>query len=336
MQWLNTAIILERKQFQRLTCNHAEINFYYKNEDDNVHIITLVDATKRYYYELSALTDLRDELERKFLLRGAKNVYNLFIIYTGNIPFYKQALSSDLKIWLVDINTNRLQIYENQPDDFLGLKIDIENSLKAETPKKKLQYPFMTLGLLALNVIVFLFMYVFSLDPNKYIELGANCWANVFLDNEYYRLFTCMFIHSGSSHLINNMFSLAIVGNETEQKLGHRHFIVLYMVSGLLSSLASAYYNMNMSEYTNTLVFSIGASGAIFGIYGAYMVITLLSNKMHRHSIPVSRIILVTFLLLFSGFTGENVDNVAHLSGLIVGIIISFIYCKCDKSILKY
>lgn len=335
MNWYNTAIMLEKLNFERLTCNHQEINFYFKKTDEKVHIFTLVDATKRYYYEESALTNLKEELERKFLLRGSRDVEVLFIVYTKNLSFYKKALDSGINLWLADMNTNKLMIFENQPGDFLDLKAEIENSLTVESSEKKIPRPYVTIGLVTANVFVYLFMYILSRNTDYYISVGANCWTNVFLSNEYYRLFTCMFIHSGSTHLVNNMLSLAVMGNETETKLGHIHFAVLYLICGLLSSLASAMYYMHTASQTDYIIRSVGASGAIFGIYGAYIVITLLSRSKTGRPISVPRILLVTFILLFSGFTGENIDNMAHLAGLIVGIIISFIYCKCDKSILK-
>ncbi len=336
MYWFHTALMLEKKQLHRLTCNHEEINFYFKQIDEDVHIITLVDATKRYYYEANALSDLKNELERKFLLRGAKSVNVLFVIYTKNISFYKSLINTDLKTWLVDIESMRLVIYENQPDDFLGLKKDIEASLKTNNYPKKHNYPIVTIILAIANIAVFLFMYVFSKRADYYMNIGCNDWTAIFMSHEFYRLFTCMFIHTGADHLVNNMISLAIVGNETENRLGHILFSIVYLVSGLLSSLASAFFHMYESTTTGLLFVSIGASGAIFGIYGAYIVITLLANRASGRPISVYRIVLITFLLISSGFTGENVDNMAHLAGLIVGIIISFIYCKCDKSILKY
>ncbi len=336
MYWHQTALMLENKQFQRLTCNHEEINFYCKTEDENAYIITLVDTTKRYYYEAGSLITLKDELERKFLLRGSKNVEVIFILYVNNLTFYKNALDSGLNMWLVDVESRRLLVYENQPDDFIGLKGDIEESLKLKQPAKRIQYPFVTIGLVLANIAVFIFMYIISTDPIYYTELGANNWTQIFLSHEVYRLFTCMFIHSGSDHLINNMLSLAIIGNETEKKLGHIHFSVLYLVSGLLSSLASALYHMYEASQTGVLVISIGASGAVFGVYGAYLFITLLRNKKLGMPISIYRVALITLLLLSNCFSEENIDNVAHLAGLIIGIIISFIYCKCDKSILKY
>lgn len=336
MQWYQTAIMLEKKQFNRLTCNHAEINFYCKTVDETTHIITLVDATKRYYYKGDSLKDLYNELERKFLLRGSKNVEILFVIYTNNLPFYKQELLSEMNIWLVDTTSKRLMIYENQPSNFLGLKAEIEQSLTIPEEKKRKRYPFVTIGLIVINIFVFLYMYIFSGDSSKLIDAGANSWIDVFLSKEVYRLLTCTFMHSDISHLLNNMLTLAVVGNETEKHYGHRHYFIIYLISGVLSSLASSYYHMQLAKATNDYVISIGASGAIFGIYGAFLVLTLLSGKASGRSISISRVAIVTFMLLYSGFTGENVDNMAHLAGLVVGIIISFIYCKCDKSILKY
>ncbi len=335
MNWYQTAIMLENKAFERLSCNHQEINLYYKKVEESVYIFTLVDATKRYYYEDSALISLKEELERKFLLRGAKSVEVLFIIYTRNINFYKKTLDSGLNIWLVNMDNKQLLIYENQPDNFLELKKDIEDSIDKIGTEHKSPRPFITIGLVVANIIVFLFMYIFSKKTDYYLAMGANCWTDVFLSNEYYRLFTCMFIHSGADHLTNNILSLAVMGNEVEGKLGHIHFSVLYLVSGLLSSLASALYYMYTATQTDSIVRSVGASGAIFGIFGAYIVLTLLAKTRVERRVSIPKIILVMLLLLSSGFTSDNIDNMAHLAGLLVGIIITFIYCKYDKSILK-
>ncbi len=336
MNWYNTAIMLENMQFERLTCNHQEINFYFKTVDDTVHIFTLVDGTKRYYYEKTALLSLKNELERKFLLRGFRNIEILFIVYAKNPAFYKQALDSDMNLWLVDVNTKQLMIFENQPEDFMGLRGEIENCLTIHADKPRFSQPFITIIMVAINIFVYVFMYIFSRHTDYYLTLGANCWTNVFLLKEYYRLLTCVFIHSGSTHLVNNMLSLSVLGNEAERRMGHIRFICLYLACGLISSLISAAYYMSIAAQSDYIVRSVGASGAIFGLYGAYIVITLLSRSNSGRPISVPRIVLVTLMLLFSGFTGENIDNVAHLSGLLVGIIISFIYCKCDKSILKY
>ena len=335
MIWYQTAIMLEKLAFERLTCNHQEINLYFKKDEDSVHIFTLIDTTKKYYYEDTALISLKEELERKFLLRGARNVEVLFIIYTRNIDFYKKTLNSGLNVWIVNLDTRQLLIYENQPDDFLGLKSEIENSILKIGVENKSPRPFITIGLVIANILVYLAMYIFSKDTEYYLAMGANCWTNVFLSHEYYRLFTCMFIHSGIDHLTNNMLSLAVMGNEVEGKLGHIHFGILYLVSGLLSSLASAIYYMQTATYNDYLVRSVGASGAIFGIFGAYIVLTLFAKNNLERRVSIPKIIIVMLLLLSSGFTSDNIDNMAHLAGLIVGIIISFIYCKCDKSILK-
>lgn len=335
MHWYQTALMLERGQFQRLTCNHQEINFYFKQIEGKVYIFTLVDATKRYYYEDLALISLKDELERKFLLRGAKDVETLFIIYTPNLEFYKKLMDSGLKVWIANIATNSLMIYENQPDDFLDMRKQIEEVLFAKPEAKKLPRPIITIGLVAINVLIYLMMYIFTSDSEKYVSMFGNCWADVFIEKEYFRLFTAMFLHSDANHLVNNMLSLAVIGNETEQKTGHLHFSVIYIVSGILASLCSALYYMHTSNSASVLIVSIGASGAIFGLYGAYIVISLMSNHKNGRRLSVPRIVIVTLLLLSNGLTGENIDNMAHLAGLIVGIILSFIYCKCDKNILK-
>lgn len=338
MLWYTTAEMLESRHFGRLTCNHEEINFFYKNIEDKVSILALVDTTRRYYYEKNAFLDLQNELERKFLLRGAKEVSVLFIVFTNNVPYYRQAFDDNLQFWIVDTTLNRLMIFENQPEDFLGLKNDIEKTITA-IPKKTLKskrFPVITATLVLINIIVFLFTdFFYSPLSNQIFDAGANRWTNVFYDHQYYRLFTCMFLHAGINHLLNNMLTLSVLGYQIENKLGRLRFLALYIICGVLSSLASALYYMNYSYNSNTIVSSVGASGAIFGVFGAFIVIALIQRSVNGTYISIPKIILVTALLLYSGFMTENVDNTAHLAGIIIGSIITLIYCKCDKSILK-
>lgn len=336
MLWYNIAVMLEKMNFGKMTCNHDEINFFFKDADNKINIIALVDATKRYYYESSAFSSLSFELERKFLLRGAKEVNTLFIVFTNNPAFYRDSLK-ELDFWLVDSNTNRLMIYEDQPDDFLDLKKDIELSLTTNhSVKIKKNYPFVTFTLLAINLIVFLFVNIVNaVRQDIFISYGANNWNSVFNDFEYYRLITSMFLHSDLSHLINNMMTLGVIGIQLENKLGHIKFFTIYMLSGIIAGLASALYYMNTSYDGGSLVYSIGASGAIFGIFGAFIVLLLMLKSVNGTEISIERVLIVTFLMLYSGFTNENIDNIAHLAGIISGSIITFIYCKCCKSILK-
>src|SRR5499425_2958094 len=121
--------------------------------------------------------------------------------------------------------------------------------------------------LLGLNVAVFGLMLaggVHPMTPNidSLIQWGANYGPKT-TNGEWWRMFTAMFLHIGLLHLLFNMVALWNVGGFMERVLGPAGFLVLYLLSGLLGSVASVAWN--------PFVVSAGASGAIFGLYGGLL-----------------------------------------------------------------
>ena len=126
-----------------------------------------------------------------------------------------------------------------------------------------------------------------------------------------------MFLHFGSQHLINNMITLAVVGNEVEKIIGHGRFIIIYLLSGIGAGFLSANYNMNIN--VDEFIISAGASGAIFGIIGALLVISLVYKSTLRQLRPIN-IAFIIVLSIFNGFQSLEIDNIAHIGGLMFGI----------------
>ncbi len=201
-------------------------------------------------------------------------------------------------------------------------------------PRKKLtEYPFITIALIAANSLIFLFMEFTgdTSDAAYMAEHGAMSWRFIFEADNYYRLVTCTFLHFGFEHLMNNMINLAVIGNEVEKTLGHLRFFFIYMLSGIGASFLSALYNMlvNHDEY----IISAGASGAIFGILGSLLVISMMYPSIRRRIKPAN-VALIAVLSIFNGLSNFQIDNMAHLGGLLFGIIITFISCLCSKIVI--
>jgi membrane associated rhomboid family serine protease len=127
--------------------------------------------------------------------------------------------------------------------------------------------------------------------------------------DEYYRLFTSMFLHLNFLHIASNMVSLLIVGPAVEVMLGKSRFLALYLTAGLSGSVASYLFSPANSV-------SAGASGAIFGVMGAYVV--LAHNRRH----PLGPVVALIAINLVIGFTG-NIDWRDHLGGLVVGTLLA-------------
>ena len=103
------------------------------------------------------------------------------------------------------------------------------------------------------------------------LEHGAMYGPYVVEGHQYYRIFTCLFLHFGIEHLLNNMVLLGALGWNLELETGRIKFLIIYFISGLGGNLLSLWMNMS----TDKMVVSAGASGAIFGLMGALLCVVL-------------------------------------------------------------
>ena len=169
----------------------------------------------------------------------------------------------------------------------------------------------MVLAIIAVNVAVFLVL-EHAGNNLAWIDRYA-LWPIAMHDHgQYYRAFTAMWLHANFLHIFFNMIALLIVGPAVEVLLGRARFLTLYLVAGLGGSVGS--YLLSPAS-----ILGVGASGAIMGVMGAYVVVGL------RRRLPVAPVIGLLVLNLLIGFTG-NIDWRAHLGGLVTGGILAFVY----------
>jgi len=126
--------------------------------------------------------------------------------------------------------------------------------------------------------------------------------------NEWYRLITVALTHAGLLHLGFNMYALMILGNPLEAAFGTRKLLLVFFFSLLTGSLTSAYFASATS-------YSVGASGAIFGLFGAMVIV---GNRIGAEVRSIYVIIGINFVV---GFILGGIDWKAHLGGLIGGLI---------------
>ena len=145
------------------------------------------------------------------------------------------------------------------------------------------------LAIIAVNVVVF-FLEDFG-NNLRVVDRYAMWPAAVHLQNEYYRAFTAMWLHANFLHIFFNMIALLIVGPAVEVLLGKARFLALYLIAGLGGSVCS--YLLSQPN-----VAGIGASGAIMGVLGAYVV---LATRRHLPVAPVVGLLVLNFLIGFIG-----------------------------------
>jgi membrane associated rhomboid family serine protease len=128
--------------------------------------------------------------------------------------------------------------------------------------------------------------------------------------NQWYRLLTVALTHGGLLHLGFNMYSLMVLGNPIEEAFGKNKFLIIFFASLLTGSLASSYFASIYSA-------SVGASGAVFGLFGAMVVVG------KRIGADIRSIVVIIGLNFVFGFALGGVDWRAHLGGLVGGYITS-------------
>lgn len=197
------------------------------------------------------------------------------------------------------------------------MKVDIRYWLKRLN-----DLPFISAIFVILNVIVFL---ICTFTGNLLYNMGSVGVLDL-ARGEYYRLFTSMFLHADAQHLVNNMLLLFGIGYMIEKEIGHFRFGIYYLAAGLGGDLLSAWMEVVTGDYVS----SIGASGAVFGLDGVLLALVLFSGKKIA-SVTLPRLLFMIGYSLYSGFTAENINNAAHIGGLITGFVMASIFSVICK-----
>ncbi|WP_163103397.1 rhomboid family intramembrane serine protease [Peribacillus alkalitolerans] len=187
---------------------------------------------------------------------------------------------------------------------------------KREEEEKIFQYgkPIFTMIFLAIQIVIFLLMELLgsSESMKTLVEFGAK-YTPFILQGEWWRLITPMFVHIGLLHLIMNSFALYYLGAEVEKIYGSFRFFIFYLFAGFAGTLASFLFNDSLSA---------GASGAIFGCFGALLFFGWKQPKLFFRKMGTNIIVLIAINLAL-GFTLSGIDNSGHIGGLIGGFLIS-------------
>ena len=150
------------------------------------------------------------------------------------------------------------------------------------------------------------------------LYIAGRCGTDlVLVQKEYWRLLTSVFLHSGLYHLGSNLIAQVFLGNAVERNLGHIKYLILYIVSGVGGNIISVLYDR--AQGVNT--YFVGASGAVFGVMGALIVLIIKGRKKLRTgSSMLVRAGFAVFYAVYAGFRTPYTDNAAHLGGLAFGI----------------
>lgn len=199
---------------------------------------------------------------------------------------------------------------------FIKITNDINQKNKVEAEKTesvfKKKKPIITYTLIALNILI----YLIPIMMGNYLEILDNfCLYGPYIREyqEYYRLFTCGFLHADIFHLLFNCYALYVIGSQLESFMGKGKYLVIYFFSILLASLMSITFGDHAS---------IGASGAIFGLMGSLLYFGY-HYRIYLGNTLKSQIIPLILINLVYGSVVSGIDNFAHIGGLIGGFLIT-------------
>jgi membrane associated rhomboid family serine protease len=205
--------------------------------------------------------------------------------------------------------------------------------------------PFVTIALIAANVIVFLF----ELSLGRAVNDFTVSWGLVPAAFSWITVFTSMFLHAGLLHVAGNMLYLWIFGDNVEDRMGHGRFLVFYLLCGIAAAVAQTV------AAPDSMVPMVGASGAIAGVMGAYFVlypksriVTLVPLFFFFQIIEVPAIFFlgIWFLMQFisglgsiattSGDPGSGVAFWAHVAGFVTGITGVFVFRRPERERVEW
>ena len=319
--------------YDKISTNLPEYAFFYRKESHGITAVFVIDYHRGIYISEDQYAHMKEKGTEFFRSRGETDVHMLSLILSENTETAKKLCVSDSFCWMIDMGSNRLIIHENQVADFYGwktvleefmanLSYDAEHADTQATQRKTLRrekwtgeriaaMPWVNICLVAVNVIVFL---ICTFTGELLYNKGAFGVMEVIGDKSYYRIITSMFLHADVQHLFSNMLVLYYVGEIVEKKMGHIPYVAIYFLSGIAGNIFSMGYELLMSDYFS----SVGASGAVFGVEGALFFLLILHHGKLEH-MTAGRVAFAIFFSLYNGFTSTNINNAAHIGGVLMG-----------------
>lgn len=341
--------LLRERGYQLLAVKPQEVGVYYIIDNDVAKVVLCLNLHDIFSVTAEQLQAMQQNMRELFLhpqgrIPGCEHemiIYDvpmLTILLSSNTEDAKSLCAKVPRVWLMDQQTHRLVIYENQPGTFYGLEQglaglwDEPGSMGNVAGSRRMvrgRMPsIMNLIIILVNIVVFLILSLGG-DTNDAVYVadhGGMYPPYVIRYGEWWRLFTSMFLHFGITHLANNMFLLFFTGDRLERAVGKVRYLIIYLGSGLCGGILSFVAMMN----TGNLAVSAGASGAIFGVIGALLWIVI-RNRGRLEGLTTRGLVMMAALSLYFGFTSTGVDNWCHVGGLIGGFLLSLLlYSRKD------
>lgn len=329
--------IIENAGFGRLKSQTEAVGIYYCYRQECMYTVLVWNEASLAGISPELIENQDRSIEAFFVGKGIINFRILNIICTYNTTLSRRNIQAGFPVWFMDMTSGRLIIYEEQPEDYAGLREIFESdenlsggggSRPGRRDGNRRAFAYVNWLFIAVNIIVYVLMEMNgSTSSTKYLlQHGALNVSLIMEYGEYYRLFTSMFMHSGFSHLFNNMLVLFFIGDNLERAVGHGKYFIMYLAGGLLSNAVAllCYGIMDVN------ICCVGASGAIFSVVGALLYIVLV-NRGRLEDLSAGKLALFIFMSIYLGLRSATTSNSAHIGGLAAGFILAVLIYRKRK-----
>ena len=321
------------KGYHKISTNSPEYAFYCHEENQGYTVIFVMDYRESTEISPEWYARMKERGAGYFHSKGETEIHMMTLILCKDVEWAKKLCSEDSFCWIIDTSADKLIIYENQVSDFYGWRAVLEDFLarpvyheggckeaaqgeegyyREKWSRERIaRLPWVNICLVAVNVIVFL---ICTFTDDLLYNIGALSVKEIAKDGSYYRILTSMFLHSSTQHLFSNMIILYYIGEIVEKKTGHILYAMIYFLSGTAGAVLSMGYELLMRDYYT----SVGASGAVFGVEGALLMLVILYHGKLEY-MTTGRLAFAIVFSLYCGFTSTNVNNAAHIGGILMG-----------------
>ena len=319
---------ITEENYQPIIVNGVKNEIWLENLNANYKVIRInsnyIHNEEQLKFDNFKIKNVTKQIKKKTLSFKLKTL-NILLDLNDDIPLKEDKLIDNYKVdSLKDIrqDDNLAGLFPKLKTMTLKKTDDVENFIKltndinekSEADNKEYERIFKPKRIVITNILVVVNIIMFALT------MTVPKLANMFIldptavrNGEVYRLLTSTFMHASILHLVFNMYALSIIGKQVETFLGKSKFLLVYLFSGLTGSLLSC-------AITNS--YSLGASGAIFGLMGSLLYFGY-HYRLYLGSVLLGQIVPVIVINLVIGYITPSIDNAAHIGGLVGGLFLS-------------
>lgn len=331
--------LVTKENYTPIVVNGVRNEVWLENVEGPYKIIRInsnyIHNKEQFNFDIYKTNNVARQIKKK-TLSWKINVLNIFLDLNDDVKLDSIDHIDNIKVNDTQDLVHNQTVVEAFPniekdiinaDNDVDLIVNVTNDINSKTAKENRKYEevfkpkkiVVTYVLIALCTLVYILQILFP----SLTTLGA-VNGSLVRSGQVYRLVTGMFMHGSIWHLLCNMYSLYVIGCATENYFGKKKFLLIYFVSGIIGSMFSCIFNTS---------WSLGASGAIFGLMGAlcyfgYYYRLYMGKALYSEIIPVIVLNLALSLIV------SNIDFYAHIGGLIGGVFITMglgIKNKTDK-----